>query len=77
MSGTQLLANRLKSLTRDWNEHDLVPDIQKAECREIGEALNKLGGMRAMLDGFYAAKERNRCASVIQAYWDGVGEWRW
>jgi hypothetical protein len=25
----------------------------------------------------YEAKDRNRSASVIQGYWDGIGEWRW
>lgn len=77
MSGIKFLTNRLKSVSQDWNEHDLVPEIHKTECREIGEALNKMGGMQAMQTAYYAAKVQNRSASVIQAYWDGIGEWRW
>lgn len=77
MSGAQLLTNSLKNLCKDWNEHDLVPEEQKAKCREIGEALHKLGGMMLMQEAYYAARGRNRSASVIQAYWDGVGDWRW
>ena len=73
----QTLVNRLIDVTANWNEHHLVPEEQKVRCRAIGEALNKAGGLGAMQDAYYAAKARNRCASLVQAYWDGVGEWRW
>ena len=75
--GKQRLFARLCALTKDWNEHDLVPEAQKQECREIGVKLNELGGMQLMTDAYYDAKAHNRCASFIQAYWDGVGDWRW
>lgn len=68
---------RLISLSASWNEYDLVPKDQQAECRQLGERLDEIGGMEAMIDAYYAAKAKNRCASAIQAYWDGVGDWRW
>lgn len=77
MSQLQDLTNKLIEVSSDWNRHDLVPDQQKAECRVIGMSLNKLGGVDAMQTAYYAAKTHNRCASVIQAYWDGIGDWRW
>lgn len=68
---------RLIKLTRDWNRHDLVPDNQKKACREIGIALNDAGGLDAMRSAYHEAKDHNPDVHVIQAYWDGIGEWRW
>ena len=73
----QELTSRLIDVSRNWNAHDLVPDEQKTRCRKIGEEINAAGGMAAMQTAYYEAKARNRCASVIQAYWDGIGDWRW
>lgn len=67
----------LIELTKNWNDHDLVPKSQKAACREIGKQLNDIGGMDAMRDAYYEAKSRNSSVHVIQAYWDGIGNWRW
>lgn len=74
---TPALFKELVALSAEWNEHDLVPEAQKAQCRAIGQQLNTLGGMELMQGAYYHAKGRNRCASMIQAYWDGIGEWRW
>ena len=71
------LTAQLVTLVKDWNYHDLISDEQKKECREIGRKLNAIGGMVAMRDAYYAAKATNRCASTLDAYWDGIGEWRW
>ncbi len=71
------LVRQLIELTRQWNEHDLVPKAQQEKCREIGLALNASGGMALMQGAYYEARARNRSASVIQAYWDGIGDWRW
>ena len=68
---------QLLDLTKRWNEYEDIPRSQQLECRHIGEALNSAGGMKAMQDAYYAAKGQNRAASTIQAYWDGIGEWRW
>ena len=71
------LIDELCELTKRWTDYEDVPGSQKAECRRIGEELNRLGGMSAMRDAYYEAKGHNRAASVVQAFWDGVGEWRW
>lgn len=71
------LTSRLIEVSSGWNPHDLVPREQQTKCREIGEKLNEVGGMIAMQEAYYEAKARNRCASVIQAYWDNIGDWRW
>ena len=71
------LTEQLVTLVGDWNYHDLISDEQKKECRDIGRKLNAIGGMVAMRDAYYAAKATNRRASTLDAYWDGIGEWRW
>lgn len=71
------LTAKLCELTKPWNEFDLVPKVQQEQCRAIGEALNALGGIEVMQDAYYEAKRKNRAASSIQPYWDGVGDWRW
>lgn len=71
------LTKQLFDLTKDWNEFDLVPKSQQAECRAIGEKLNSLGGLTLMQEVYRATHAKNRCASVIQAYWDGIGLWSW
>ncbi len=77
MTQPRQLTDRLIAASRDWTPHDLVPERQKAEVKAIGHALHSAGGIGAMVAAYYEAKERNRSASVIQAYWDGIGEWRW
>jgi hypothetical protein len=71
------LTEQLCELTSRWTEYEDIPASQKSECRQIGVELNKLGGTSAMRDAYYEAKGRNRAASSIQPFWDGVGEWRW
>lgn len=71
------LFKRLSTLIKDWNEFDLVPDEQKEEAKQIGELLYKQGGHQLMMDGYYHVKQQNRCASVLQAFWDGIGVWQW
>lgn len=71
------LVDQLKNLTASWNEFDLVPKEQQDECRKIGEQIFAMGNEDLMQKAYYMAKEQNRCASVISAYWDGIGSWRW
>jgi len=71
------LTQQLIELTSGWEPDDLVPKSQQEKCRVIGLALNAAGGMTAMQEAYYAAKSRNRCAGAVQAYWDGIGDWRW
>ena len=77
------LIERLSEITRDWNAHDPVPKRQKDEVREIGNKINSLGGgdpdagFELMQAAYYAVKAKNRHAATVQAYWDGIGNWRW
>ena len=68
---------QLRELTKRWNAYEEIPMSQQRECREIGRVLNALGGMALMQEAYYDAHGENRCASVVAAYWDGIGEWRW
>lgn len=44
--------------------------------REIGEELNRLGGMGLMLDVSMKSTELNpRVRGFLGKWWDGVGEW--
>ena len=67
---------RLIELVKGWNHHDLVPIRQQRLCRQIGEELNAAGGISAMRNAYYEAKDTNWCAVAIRAYWDGIGAWR-
>lgn len=71
------LTDELVNLTQFWNDYEDIPESQQKLCRRIGERLNAVGGFRSMVDAYYHAKARNRHAMTVQAYWDGVGEWRW
>lgn len=71
------LIEQLCDLTSDWNAHELVPAARQKECREIGQKLHDLGGMPLMHEAYQQAHRRNRYASVIAGYWDGIGEWQW
>lgn len=71
------LTDELVNLTQYWNDHEDIPRSQQKICRQIGEKLHAAGGFRYMTDAYYNAKARNRHVHVIQAYWDGVGDWRW
>ena len=70
------LVDELKAITASWNEFDLVPKDQQAKCRKIGVELHAMGNEDLMQKAYYMAKEQNRSASVIQAYWDGIGNWK-
>lgn len=39
--------------------------------------LYALGGEALMREAYYDAKAENPAVTVIQAYWDGIGGWRW
>lgn len=73
----EAIFTQLRELTRRWNEHEDIPRSQRLECRNIGEALHALGGEALMREAYYDAKSHNRAVTVIQAYWDGIGDWRW
>lgn len=71
------LTDELCALTLYWNDYEDIPQSQRIICREIGKKLHEAGGFRFMTDAYYHAKAQNRYASTIQAYWDGVGDWKW
>lgn len=71
------LIAQLVSLTSPWTTYEDIPGSQKSECQIIGKKLWNIGGMKLMQDAYYTAKNANPAASTIQAYWDGIGDWRW
>ena len=71
------LVEQLCELTSRWNDFEDIPESQQRECRKIGEGIHAEGGKQAMIAAYYEAKARNPHVHVIQAYWDGVGDWRW
>ena len=71
------LFTALAALSDQWAMDGQVPGFQIAECVAIGRELYNLGGEALMQEAYYHAKGSNRCASVIQAYWDGIGDWQW
>jgi hypothetical protein len=73
----EALFSQLRELTKRWTVYEDIPKSQQAECRAIGKQLNALGGTALMREAYYDAKAENPAASTVQAYWDGVGEWRW
>lgn len=76
MSATSAI-DQLCELTKRWNEYEDIPKSQQNECRAIGLAIYELGQEPLMREAYYTAKSLNRAASVVAAYWDGIGEWRW
>jgi hypothetical protein len=71
------LVEQLCVLTSRWNAYEDVPLSQQRECKHIGKALHAIGAEALMRSAYYEAKARNTSASIIQAYWDGIGDWRW
>lgn len=72
-----ILFSELRDLTKRWNAYEDIPRSQQLECKNIGHRLHADGGEALMRDAYYDATADNRAASVIAAYWDGIGEWRW
>lgn len=71
------LFERLCALTRNWNTYEDVPRSQQLECASIGREINALGGFSLMQEAYRHAKRKNNAVSVIQAYWNGIGDWQW
>jgi hypothetical protein len=67
----------LRRVTAMWNGYDDIPKSQQGLCRAIGLRLHALGGEDLMREAYYDAKAANPDVHVIQAYWDGIGDWRW
>lgn len=67
----------LEKLTETWRDLTKISESQKADCREIGEKLDKLGGKVIMEYAYDKVTSNNHAAIVISAYWDGIGDWRW
>lgn len=68
---------QLCELTKRWTQYEDVPRSQQLECTAIGKRIHAAGGMAAMQEAYYAAKRKNPVASVIAAYWHGIGDWQW
>lgn len=74
---TVALIAELENMVQTWNEVDLIPVKEEQRCRAIGKRLHEIDGVPAMTRAYRDARLVNRCASVLAAYWDGIGEWRW
>ena len=72
-----MIAGELCAISECWNEFDDIDQIDIQRCKKLGAELNCIGGIELMQAVYYEAKSKNKCASVIQSYWDGIGEWRW
>lgn len=75
--GIKAAIDQLCELTKRWTTYEDIPRSQQAECRDIGRRLHAFGGEAAMRDAYYEATGRNRAATVLAAYFDGIGDWRW
>jgi hypothetical protein len=76
MSETRALYDELLAITRDWTRHDrILPN--EARAKAIGRELYELGGESLMEMAYYHATGANRAATVLSAFWDGIGGWRW
>lgn len=73
---TVALILELEGIVQGWNETDLIAKSQESRCRAIGHRLHELDGEEAMRRAYRDSRLINRCASVLAAYWDGIGEWR-
>ena len=71
------LVEQLRELTSRWNDHEDIPRSQQLECARIGRELDAIGGKDVMTEAYRAARAANPHVHVIQAYWDGIGDWRW
>ena len=71
------LVEQLCDLTKRWNIYEDIPRSQQSECRQIGRQLYALGSEDAMRRAYYEATARNRAATVLAAYFDGIGDWVW
>jgi len=69
------LFNQLVALTHNWNDYEDIPCSQQRECTAIGKKLDAAGGKKLMCEAYYFAKAANPHVHVIQAYWNGIGDW--
>ena len=77
MNPEWVLIDELLKLTRYWNAYDLVGKEDQKRITEIGRELDKMGGYDLMLYAYRTVKSANRYVTAIQAYWDGIGAWKW
>lgn len=73
----QSAIEQLCELTKRWTIYEDIPISQQQECRNIGRVIYSLGAEPLMREAYYTAKGLNPAASVVAAYWDGIGDWRW
>jgi hypothetical protein len=71
------LFDQLCELTKRWTAHEDIPRSQQLECTDIGKRIHALGKEALMRDAYYHVTRPNRAASVVAAYWHGIGDWQW
>lgn len=65
------LTRELASVIGPGFDTSVVPRV-----REIGDELNRVGGMQLMMDVSMKASAINpRVRSFLGKWWDGIGEW--
>ena len=72
-----MLVEQLCDLTKRWTPHEDVRKSEQSECIVIGRAIYATGGHQAMVDACREAHARNSAASVVAAFWHGIGDWQW
>ena len=67
----------LYELTTRWTIHEDIPRSQQRECRALGQRIYTESGHAGMVEACREAHTRNLAASIVAAYWDGIGNWQW
>ena len=67
--------DELYRLISFWTLHEDIRETERRTAVRIGKAFYDIGGERLMRDAYYNARARNRAASVLNLYWNGIGDW--
>jgi hypothetical protein len=70
-------SDRLLAMAKLWNATDPAPPGHKQEVRSIGQHLHAKGGWDLMSAVYDHVRERRAYPHLIEAWWDGIGDWRW
>jgi hypothetical protein len=71
------VTDRLLELTKTWTHFEDVRRTEQEECKRLGKRLNELGGQPLMVQVCREVHAANPAASVLAAYWEGIGDWQW
>jgi hypothetical protein len=71
------VTDRLLEITKTWTHYEDIRRTEQEECKRLGKQLNEIGGYPLMLRICREVHAANPAASVLAAYWDGIGDWQW